>query len=130
MTDCSIVAFVGDSKFPCRSHEDGKHHFALYWPACPPPFCLLQPGHRDLHDIPSGKAVTVDVATVNLAARGCARCRKVLVDQDELGWYYQAPVTDPDVPGLTFMDRVHDCDGEPHEVISRIDLARLEDSRA
>jgi hypothetical protein len=52
--------------------------------------------------------------------RACARCEHVLVDQDELGWYYQVPATDPEVPGLTFMDRVHDCDGKPHDVRVRI----------
>lgn len=48
----------------------------------------------------------------------CARCRRVLVDQDDVGWYYQVPVTDPEIPGLTFMDRVHECDGKPHLVIA------------
>jgi hypothetical protein len=130
VTDCLVVAIVGDSNYPCRSHEDGKHHFAVYWPACPAPFCRSQPGHRGLHDVPAGRAVILDLATVNLEARGCARCRRVLVDEDETGWYYQAPVTDPDVPGLTFMDRVHECDGQPHKVISRIELARLEQDDA
>jgi hypothetical protein len=40
----------------------------------------------------------------------------VLVDRDEQGWYYQAPVTDPRAPGLTFMDRVHECGGKPHSI--------------
>jgi hypothetical protein len=31
----------------------------------------------------------------NAHTRGCARCQHVLVDEDELGWYYQVPVTDP-----------------------------------
>ena len=44
----------------------------------------------------------------------CLRCRRTLVDRDELGWYYQTPVTSPEAPGLTFMDRVHKCEGEPH----------------
>jgi hypothetical protein len=50
--------------------------------------------------------------------RACARCRHVLVDEDELGWYYQEPVTDSRAPGLTFMDRVHECrdHGQPHAV--------------
>ena len=46
----------------------------------------------------------------------CARCQHVLVDRDELGWYCQIPVTDPTMPGLTFMDRVHECDGKPHDI--------------
>jgi hypothetical protein len=51
--------------------------------------------------------------------RKCARCLRTLVDEDELGWYYQVPVTDPRAPGLTFMDRVHVCfqTGQPHEVV-------------
>ena len=55
----------------------------------------------------------------------CQRCRKVLVEQDEIGWYYQQPVTDPAAPGLTFMDRVHECDGKPHAVRLRDELAVL-----
>jgi hypothetical protein len=49
------------------------------------------------------------------ARRTCARCGHVLVDEDEHGWYYQAPATDARI-GLTFMDRVHECDGKPHDV--------------
>src|SRR5581483_8743267 len=48
-------------------------------------------------------------------ARECARCERVLVDEDDQGWYYQMPVTLPDAPGLTFMDRVHECYGKPHD---------------
>lgn len=55
-TSCTMVAVVGEDIFPCRSHGGGRHHFAAYWPACPAPFCLLPPDHRDLHDIPSGTA--------------------------------------------------------------------------
>ncbi len=46
----------------------------------------------------------------------CTNCGCVLVDEDEQGWYYQTPVTDPEIPGLVFMDRVHECDGKPHHV--------------
>lgn len=46
--------------------------------------------------------------------RTCARCKHVLVDVDELGAYYQIPVTDSRMPGLTFMDRVHSCYGAAH----------------
>lgn len=49
--------------------------------------------------------------------RACTRCRKVLVGEDEWGWYYQIPVTDPAAPGFTFTVRVHECEGEPHAVI-------------
>jgi hypothetical protein len=57
------------------------------------------------------------------STRECARCRRVLVDEDDQGWYYQAPVADPEVRGLTFMDRVHECEGKPHEVVPRGTLA-------
>lgn len=50
--------------------------------------------------------------------RLCACCRHVLVDEDDQGWYYQTPVETPEVPGLIFMDRVHQCDGKPHLVIA------------
>jgi hypothetical protein len=53
---CNGVAVVGDDRFPCRFHEDGWHHFAAHWPACPAPYCKLPPDHRGLHDIPPGKA--------------------------------------------------------------------------
>jgi hypothetical protein len=46
----------------------------------------------------------------------CTDCGHVLVGQDEMGWYYQVPVTDPGMPGWVFMDRVHECDGTPHRV--------------
>jgi hypothetical protein len=54
--------------------------------------------------------------------RTCTRCGHVLVDVDELGPYYQVPKTEnmgPLYPGgpdtvLTFMDRVHECDGQAH----------------
>ena len=55
----------------------------------------------------------------SVLSRECARCHHIVVDEDELGWYYQVPVTSPEIPGLTFMDRVHECDGEPHEIVSR-----------
>jgi hypothetical protein len=47
----------------------------------------------------------------------CRRCGCTLVDQDEVGWYYQIPVNNGS--GLTFMDRVHECGGKPHEAIER-----------
>ena len=46
----------------------------------------------------------------------CLRCHRVLVDRDEVGWYYQVAVEMPEAPGLTFMDRVHECEGQPHEL--------------
>lgn len=122
MTDCPFAAVVGESVYPCRSDEGGRHHFAAHWPACPAPFCRLPAQHREgLHDIPGGRA-----EVVNTAARGCGRCHRVLVDDDGDGWYYQAPFTDPGFPGLTFMDRVRECDGRSHEVISRLELLALE----
>lgn len=58
---CALVAVVGDDLYPCRSHEGYDHHFAAHWPACPAPFCKLAPGHRELHDIPSGQAAVTSV---------------------------------------------------------------------
>lgn len=57
-----------------------------------------------------------DPGSITPRRRTCGNCQRVLVDEDEAGWYYQAPVTDPEVPGLTFMDRVHECHGAPHAV--------------
>jgi hypothetical protein len=54
---CGLVALVGDDLYPCHGgHKTGDHIFAARLPACPAPFCKLPPGHRDLHDIPSGQA--------------------------------------------------------------------------
>lgn len=72
----------------------------------------------ELRDLLDRAGMPGQVPTV----RRCARCRHVLVDEDGQGWYYQVPVTDPRMPGLTFMDRVHECDGKPHDV-------RLEERR-
>lgn len=58
--DCTRTAIVGTDRYQCRSHEDGVHHFAMHWPACPAPFCKLPPDHRGLHDIPFGKAEYVN----------------------------------------------------------------------
>lgn len=55
--------------------------------------------------------------------RLCARCRRVLVDEDGQGWYYQIAVTSEEIPGLVFMDRVHRCDGKPHLVIAPEDAS-------
>ena len=81
-----------------------------FWPDIPPEqYCLrLTTSGGPGNESDDGDAV-----------RACARCRRVLVDEDDAGWYYQVPVTYPEAPGLTFMDRVHECDGLPHEVISR-----------
>lgn len=58
MHDCPVVARINGDYFPCQSHEGGipAHHFAAHWPPCEAPFCKLPPGHRELHDIPSGRA--------------------------------------------------------------------------
>jgi hypothetical protein len=62
-----------------------------------------------------------------VAIRECARCHRVLVHEDDQGWYYQAPVTDPEVPGLVFMDRVHECeDDQPHDPRPRVIAAERE----
>lgn len=42
------------------------------------------------------------------------------MDEDDQGWYYQVPITLPEAPGLTFMDRVHECDGEPHVAVAAL----------
>jgi hypothetical protein len=60
---CQKVAVVSGNLYPCRSHAGGVHHFAVYWPACPAGFCKLPPGHRGLHDIPSGSAVVYEAAS-------------------------------------------------------------------
>jgi hypothetical protein len=57
--------------------------------------------------------------------RVCARCLHPLVGRDDRGWYYQAPASDPRVPGLTFMDRVHECDGRPHDTDEYTRLLRV-----
>lgn len=59
---CPVVAIVGVTVYPCRSHEGGQHHFAAHWPACPAPFCRLPPDHRGLHDVPAGHAEEVDTS--------------------------------------------------------------------
>jgi hypothetical protein len=41
----------------------------------------------------------------------CVRCTKPIFEGDT-GWYSQQPFTDPAVPGLTFMDRVTECEDE------------------
>jgi hypothetical protein len=57
---CTRVAVVGGYVYPCRLDADGQHHFAMHWPSCNAPFCLLPPGHSSLHDIPSGRAEFMD----------------------------------------------------------------------
>jgi hypothetical protein len=56
--DCAVTAEVGGTGYQCREHRDDAGHayhvFAAHWPACPAPWCRLEPGHRDLHDIPFG----------------------------------------------------------------------------
>jgi plasmid maintenance system antidote protein VapI len=51
------------------------------------------------------KIYQADLVRLGRACRICARCRRHLVDEDEAGF--------------TFMDRVHECDGRPHDVIIR-----------
>jgi len=55
--DCTVTATVGGTVYPCRSHEDGKHHFAFRWPdKCGTPWCRLPDGHpAGVHDIPPGR---------------------------------------------------------------------------
>lgn len=49
----------------------------------------------------------------------CARCGHVLTDRDADGWYYQVLVSEAKMPGFTFADRVHQCDGRPHAACFR-----------
>lgn len=58
--DCEFTAILGGLAYPCWNHDDGQHHFAARWPACPAPYCRLAPGHRTLHDIPPGRPVISD----------------------------------------------------------------------
>jgi hypothetical protein len=73
--DCKRIALVGTDRYRCQAHEDGFHCYAAHWPACPAPFCKLPPGHRGLHDIPSGDVEYTDTEPVTpraVAARGSA----------------------------------------------------------
>ena len=56
---CDVTAELGGTTYTCREHTETNggsvtHHFAARWPACPAPWCRLEPGHRELHDIPGG----------------------------------------------------------------------------
>jgi hypothetical protein len=68
---CLVVAVIGTDRYPCLSHEGGipAHHFAVHWPPCEAPWCRLPPGHRGLHDIPSGRPqIIVPIAEENARA--------------------------------------------------------------
>ena len=41
----------------------------------------------------------------------CVRCDSPVFEDDQ-GLYNQVPVTSPEMPGFTFMDRAHEC-GDP-----------------
>jgi hypothetical protein len=60
--DCQVTATVGATVYPCRSHDDGRHHFAYCWPnRCGAPWCRLPFGHQaGMHDIPAGMPVFRD----------------------------------------------------------------------
>lgn len=74
----AAVVVYGDRRvwFPCRSHDDGKHHFAAHWPACPAPWCRLPYSHYlegTMHDVPSGTVEVHDaIGTVNRKGGGNA----------------------------------------------------------
>lgn len=58
---CDVTALLGGVTYTCRQHDDdGTHHFAKHWPACGAPWCLKEPGHRELHNIPWGTPVLKD----------------------------------------------------------------------
>jgi hypothetical protein len=71
---CPVTATVGTTAYQCRDHSPAEgggtlHHFGAHWPACPAPWCLKEPGHRDLHDIPWGTPVLKDGQGNMLATR-------------------------------------------------------------
>jgi hypothetical protein len=88
--DCPFAALVDGYVYPCRSHKDGYHHFAARWPACPAPYCRSEPGHRELHDIPSGRAVIADRSYVirdEDAGIAGDPDSEVIYDRDGHGWH-------------------------------------------
>jgi hypothetical protein len=74
MNDCTRVATVGETRYPCHHHEDRDgevHVFKADLPdPCTAPYCRLPAGHRTLHDIPSGRATFADAAVVPPAPEG------------------------------------------------------------
>jgi plasmid maintenance system antidote protein VapI len=79
----------------------------------------LCPAPQARYWLSAEKTYQADLVRLGRDCRICARCRRHLVDADDAGWYFQTPVTDPRMPGFTFMDRVHQCDDKPHDVIVR-----------
>jgi len=78
---------------------------------------------------------TAEGAYLPAPQRTCTRCLHVIVDVDELGPYYQVPAQEnvgPLFPGgpdtvLTFMNRVHECDGQPHSLPADVAATATED---
>ena len=65
---CTRIAVVGKTTYPCHHHEAECHVFAADLPdPCPAPYCRLPSGHRTLHDIPAGRATFADAV---VAGRG------------------------------------------------------------
>ena len=106
---------------PPRTCPDGGtcHHWcAVLRPCfrvlCCGPLSGVFPGNVWPQDV---RQIALELDGKGPSTRKCARCGRTLVAEDEQGWYYQTPVSDPNTPGLTFMDRVHGCDGQSHDVI-------------
>lgn len=71
----AVIVFEGSRTwYPCRSHENGSHHFAARWPdPCPAPWCRLPGSHYmegTMHDIPPGTVEIHDAAGVKEIRRG------------------------------------------------------------
>jgi|HubBroStandDraft_3_1064219.scaffolds.fasta_scaffold98306_3 hypothetical protein len=60
---CTLVAVIGESRYPCIRHEAGVHWFGAHGEhTCAAPFCRLPFGHDSLHDIPGGRPVVIDTS--------------------------------------------------------------------
>lgn len=86
------------------------------------PLSGTYPGNRWPPDVTAAERELEAVLADDI--RVCARCRKVLVGQDEAGWYYQQAVDDPQFPGVTFQDRVYVCHGHAHDPVAAARCAR------
>jgi hypothetical protein len=107
MPDCSVVAMVGDDRYPCRSHKGRVHHFAAHWPACPAGYCKLPPGHRGLHDIPSGRARIADEARLVCLSPEAAKTVAAEADKPEQN---HRAIAEGSVVLLTYSDKRYPLD--------------------
>src|SRR5579871_2233612 len=58
----------------------------------------------------------------------CVRCDSPVFDDDQ-GLYSQVPVTDPEMPGFTFMDRAHECGDPPKPHQRPVSIPAVPDAR-